>query len=632
MRGVAVLVILLFHSEYGWIEGGYLSISMFFSLSGFLIGSLLLREHALGGRIDLFAFYKRRLMRLLPASLVTLGAVLVVDAAINGGTTLTGDVLAALAYVANWRFVAEDRSYIELFIEPSPVQHFWSLSLEEQFYLAFPVLLVATLGSASFVARRRGGRSRLDGRYWVVAVFGALAIGSQALMWRISDIDRSYYGTDTRAFELLAGVLLAAWYVRGDGGVRAAPRWAPVAGMFGAAGLVAGFVVVDQPRLWSWFDGFWPFALCSVAVISGCLVEESAFARALAWRPLRITGMISYGLYLYHWPLFVWLSDDRLGLEGLAATAIRFVATFAAAGASWVLVERQVQRRLRWPSRRVVTLGLGVTASALLLVWGVGRNWGVTSDREETAEALEEILAPVDDPASDPGVTSTVPPTTAPEDPAGTTAPPTTALPSERWLVLGDSTGRGLANGIADLAPDGVELFDRSTLGCGIGPGAVADECEDWSVRWPAMIEEVRPDRVIVHMGVTEQYIDTPGEDPPWDSAEGTELRNAQIGRVMDVAGAGGIPVVWTLPPDTPDADFFCTTGGSPENCDVEFTEAFRSSVRAAAATRPWVLLADLQAWTSTRPASDRVDGLHFSKAANVELADWLVGIVREFG
>ncbi|MEL7207370.1 MAG: acyltransferase, partial [Actinomycetota bacterium] len=204
LRGLAVLGVLLFHGGFSWAVGGYLGVSTFFTLSGFLITSLLLREREATGTISLKGFWGRRFRRLMPASLVALAGIVVYGLLVADQAQLNdlrGDVLAALAYVANWRFIFQDQSYADLFTSPSPVQHFWSLAIEEQFYFVFPLL------AAGVLTVGRGSRQIF------MVVLGLGAVASTLLMVSLHEpgleTTRVYYGTGTRAVELLTGALLA---------------------------------------------------------------------------------------------------------------------------------------------------------------------------------------------------------------------------------------------------------------------------------------------------------------------------------------------------------------------------------------------------------------------------------------
>ncbi len=200
LRGVALLAVLFFHGGFSWAKGGFLGVSTFFTLSGFLITLLLVLEFSTHGRVDLRRFWGRRYRRLMPASLLCLAGVVVFGwlvATPGQLANLRGDVLASLFYVANWRFIITQQSYAQLFAAPSPVLHFWSLAIEEQFYLVFPLVVAGVLAVAH-------GSRRVLG-----AVLGVAAAVSLGLMWVLytpgEDPSRVYYGTGTRALRTAAG-------------------------------------------------------------------------------------------------------------------------------------------------------------------------------------------------------------------------------------------------------------------------------------------------------------------------------------------------------------------------------------------------------------------------------------------
>src|SRR6516162_2448987 len=311
VRGIAVVAVLFFHAGFSWAKGGWLGVSVFFTLSGFLITSLLLRDWERHGRILFGTFYSRRARRLLPAALVTLAAVSLLAPALastNQLRHLRADVLGSVGYVANWRFLFSHTSYADLFSAPSPVQHFWSLAIEEQFYLVYPLV--------AYLALRLGGR-RLLGAVLVTGTIGSV-------VWSLhlhAALDRVYYGTDTRAAELLVGGLLAlSWFglVPARERLVAAGRqhgqwcqWGHA--MVGFAGLIGTLVLCDtMAETSSWVThGLLPLqALLSAAMIAAA-ARTGPVARTLSWRPLAAIGLVSYGLYLYHWPVYLALSPQR---------------------------------------------------------------------------------------------------------------------------------------------------------------------------------------------------------------------------------------------------------------------------------------------------------------------------------
>ncbi|RQX06450.1 acyltransferase family protein, partial [Micromonospora globispora] len=210
VRALAVAAVLAFHGGVAALPGGFLGVDAFFVLSGFLITSLLLAEHRDAGRIDLVAFWGRRVRRLLPALLLVLVVVLLVSRQLMPGTELGAlrwDALAALGYVANWRMANRGGDYFAATGSPSPLQHTWSLGIEEQFYLVWPLLLIVLL---AWAARRR----RLGVALLVILVGAVGSALAAALLFAPDAVDRVYYGTDTRAVALLVGAALAVLLAR----------------------------------------------------------------------------------------------------------------------------------------------------------------------------------------------------------------------------------------------------------------------------------------------------------------------------------------------------------------------------------------------------------------------------------
>jgi peptidoglycan/LPS O-acetylase OafA/YrhL len=318
LRGLAVAAVLAFHD--GRLQGGFLGVSTFFTLSGFLITRLLLSEWRESARISLRRFYTRRVRRLLPAALAGLVVAAAVTVELNNARTSAAfrlDSLSAVANVANWRFLWSGRAYANLFAAPSPLQHYWSLSVEEQFYLVLAPTIVAVLALA------RGRRTVIAG------LLGALAAASFADGW-ISvahGVDRAYYGTDTRALEFLVGAVLAVLMTRRALGTRVSQ----VVASAGPLAVVALLWATTQARVTDaslFRGGLLAYALGGcVVLLAAC--EPGPVRVLLSSPPLRGLGRISYGVYVYHWPLFLWLTPARTGLAPLELTPVRIAATLA---------------------------------------------------------------------------------------------------------------------------------------------------------------------------------------------------------------------------------------------------------------------------------------------------------------
>src|SRR4051794_22023292 len=363
LRGLAVGAVLIFHADLGLLPGGHLGVSVFFTLSGFLITALLLVERSRDGQIQLARFWRHRARRLVPAMLVCLplAALVVHESPGPVRSGVLGDAVASAGWVANWRFILHHDTYADLFSTPSPFQHFWSLGVEEQFYVAFPLLLLLVLG--------RSGAMR--GRRLLTVVLAVLTVASTLELTRLNAsgdaFSRAYYGTDGRIAELLVGALLALALVQGDRlrelGARARAA-VTVAGIVGAAGLGYGLATVGTADALLYRGGFLAVALCSAAVIAAAVQPGSPVARVLSAPPLVLLGVISYGVYLFHWPVYLLVTGDNTGQTGVGLLGIRLLLTLALAAASYGILERPVRSG-------VLTTGQGIAGWATGAVAGL---------------------------------------------------------------------------------------------------------------------------------------------------------------------------------------------------------------------------------------------------------------------
>ena len=349
LRGVAVALVVGYHLAPSAVPGGFLGVDVFFVLSGFLITSLVIVEVRQRQGFRVGAFYLRRIRRLLPALLLLL-LVGALYAAVWAGPEeldrLRDHSLWTLGYLANWRFIADGTTYTDALFGQSPLRHTWSLAIEEQFYILFPLLV---LGLGRLVAWRSEALRRAIG---AVAVVGALlSAGWMAVLWGDgTDPSRGYFGTDTRAHSLLVGVLLGVVLVgRPVRTGRAAPLAAGAAAA-GAVGLAAATLLTHEDSGALQRGGFLLVAVATAAVIAG-----SEGVRPLQWaltrRPVVALGLISYGVYLWHWPVIIVIDEARTGIDGFWLGALRLAITLAVAVASFVLVERPI-RRGRLPAER----------------------------------------------------------------------------------------------------------------------------------------------------------------------------------------------------------------------------------------------------------------------------------------
>ncbi|MFD7061354.1 acyltransferase family protein [Streptomyces sp. NPDC059906] len=360
LRGVAVLGVLFFHA--GHFDGGFLGVDLFFVLSGFLITGLLLKEAARDGRIDLLAFWGRRARRLLPALAVVLAGTLLLVWALGPPNLLRyalDDGPWVAANLANWHFVADRVGYWDS-AGTRVFSHLWSIAVEEQFYVVWPLVLC-------LLARGRGAGRR------VAAVAAAGAVASLVLMVVLTtaaDTTRVYEGTDTRAFSLLLGALAAtepAARLVSRLGERAAGRWSLAL----AAGIGAYWIAADGQNSPSLFRGGLFLHALAAALLIACLARapRTPAGRFFAAAPLRRLGTVSYSLYLWHWPVYLLLSEERLGLVGASRTAVLLAVSVALAVLSKVLVEDPVRFRARWAKGRTGAVALVAAFAALAALW-----------------------------------------------------------------------------------------------------------------------------------------------------------------------------------------------------------------------------------------------------------------------
>jgi peptidoglycan/LPS O-acetylase OafA/YrhL len=312
VRALAVIGVLLYHADLSWIPGGFLGVDVFFVLSGFLITSLILEEFDRSGRVDFRKFYLGRARRLLPALILVLVVVSLAAALVyqDAARQLASDVVASIFYVNNWWYIAADQSYFEFIGRPPLLKHLWSLAVEEQFYLVWPAI--------AFLAMRRFARKG------VFAVAATLAILSTIWMLQLAvangfpdfaDPSRAYFGTDSHSMGLLIGAAMATFWRPGRMR-RSLPTGASVIiTAIGIAALLAViwfFVFVGEFTPWLYRGGFLGLALIVATLIAAASHPGVGLGKAMGTQPWRYIGQRSYGLYLWHWPVFM---ATRPGLD-----------------------------------------------------------------------------------------------------------------------------------------------------------------------------------------------------------------------------------------------------------------------------------------------------------------------------
>ncbi|TMK46543.1 MAG: acyltransferase [Actinobacteria bacterium] len=500
LRAVAVIGVLLYHAGVRWMPGGLLGVDLFFVISGFLITSLLITELQRSGRIALAGFYGRRARRLFPALAAVLALAVGAMALFRPGDLVRfrGDLLASVGYVANWWFIVKHQSYFVASGRPSPLQHLWSLAVEEQFYILWPLGLLAlwrslTRPSLAGAPRRTEARALTRVGWYAVAAACLSASWMAYIAFREdlpygADSSRVYFGTDTHASGLLLGVAAAAFLA-----ARYGPLWQRRPGraarkLFDLAG-VAALVAVSWAMLRAsefspglYRGGFLLFAAAAAVAVTAASRPGGFLAWVLGSKPGRWIGTRSYGLYLWHWPVFVYTRPQLdVPLTGTANVVLRLALTVILAELSYRLVERPL-RNLRWrdwravnlPWRRVlatVTMGAGValgSAGVLSLGYAVYQIGGQPAHRKSLAitsssshvvpdaHTAASLVPPA--PSSAPTATASPSPANTPSTPSA--SPPASPSPAPPPLpdghnvtAIGDSVMLGAEADLAEALP-----------------------------------------------------------------------------------------------------------------------------------------------------------------------------------
>lgn len=629
IRAVAVALVLADHGGIPGLSGGFLGVDVFFVLSGFLITSLLLDELGRTGRIALRAFWIRRARRLLPALIVMVLAVVAARDFFPPEATaaLRDDAVSAFFWMSNWAFVAQQTDYFSHGAPPSPLQHTWSLGVEEQYYLIWPILVVAV--AAMFRARARVA-------VFVLATAGVLASAAGAILYTSdASLNRVYFGTDTRAQALLVGAAAAALVVRDwstltMGGPQLRTRWRrwiarilPVVGLAVLA-LAAHFATGAARE----FRGglLIVVAMAAVFVVAPVALEQSGpVARMLAWRPVVWLGAISYGVYLWHWPIFLALNGEHTGLSGWSLFALRCGATIAVAAASWWLLEQPIRR---WRPVIVPMLPLaGATAA--------------------TAAAVTMLVLPVGTKPGDalptPDVDSAA--LVSPEVPVEVRSPSGQLAPGiKRVAVFGDSIAWTLMRYLPPTP--GLDFINYTTIGCGVARGGPyryfgetlnqKPECDAWPSRWSQRIKHDRPDVVLLIIGRWEIVDRKNGGrwthigEPAYDA-----YLRGELSRALDILGSTGARIVVTTEPynrrgEKPDGTLY------PED-DPDRVDEWNALLRRVVGQRPNVTVLDLNKKLGPNGAYTtkvdgirmRNDGVHPTPEAVKWLTPWLTDALR---
>jgi peptidoglycan/LPS O-acetylase OafA/YrhL len=630
VRGIGVLIVLLYHAGWSVLTGSFLAIDMFFALSGFLITGVLLRQYDNWGTVPLLQFWAARARRLLPAmtGVVLLAAAyakLLADPTTLGRFRM--DMVSALTFWSNWHFIDDRQSYFQTGSTVSPLLHTWSLGIEEQFYLAWPIVLLVWL------AVRRG---RLRGLLTTIAV---LTLGSAVLMAVMytpyTDPSSVYYNTFTRAQALLCGCFLAVALKQHADRRRQAPTagrhsavvlgiplrastLSAIAASVGIAWLFFAPLFVDDSSQWIFRGGFLISGLTSIGLgwhLATC--RDGWISRGLSWRPLVEIGKRVYGLYIWHWPLFLILNSSRTHLAGAGLLIVRLGAVFVVAFIFDWYVERPVRRGAL---RRLIPHG-GAIAAALALALGL------TCAFVSTADAKKPIFG-----TALPGSISTV---TGPMRPG-----------QDRIAIFGDSVAFTLWKYFPAAQLPSLSVGSSTQLGCGLAQPqelqvgdvhtAVEQQCDGWQHRWGALVDEMRPRLSFVLSGSAELFDRwVGGKLLKVGTAAWTSYMVKSYGVAVDVAGKhGAYPVMVANVPcydrqvatgadALPGVNTEADATASDEQNDPRRQHALNDVLAQVARTHPKTSLLDMRSYLCPHGTYQkqlagvtmRPDGVHFARA-----------------
>ena len=611
LRAIAVVAVVVYHLDLSiggvrLARGGFVGVDLFFVLSGYLIGGLVLKEVHQSGRVNLLAFWGRRARRLLPASATMMAFVVVWAAVVGWGRDVSADVVASALWFQNWQLIASGQGYIDQFLAASPLRHFWSLSIEEQWYFVFPVAALL-------------GRRWLRGRPLMCAsILGVAALCSAVTMGLLHSPNtsswRAYYGTDTRVFALLIGC--AASFVPLTRNAMSSPcdrrRWTGLM-LVGVALFLVGAFTVSEQGTYMYRGGFVAVALVSLAAVVGAARSRSRWfdTAIVQW-----LGTRSYGIYLWHWPLIVALSPDRIGVDGLPLAALRCAVTAVVVEISYRWIEQPVRHLRGRSAAPILVLPAGILIClALVLASSVApERFRAGSSADVLTEAQQNS-----------SVSSVVPPGDL------------------SALVVGDSVAFGL--GFLPNDGPGSELVDAISLSNGALPGCglthferpdstylVGDKLKDCLAipdAWRRALA-TGPDVVVWVVG-------------PYDSVEilnqgavlavGTDAWRSSItrrlGEAFEVLTSTDAPLVIVVPPCRQDAPG--RVGGLTNQGITDLTEAV---IQQAQGYGSRIVITDPSSWVcsaeGTRidaPSGEPIldDGLHYTAAGKVMFWRWLV-------
>ncbi len=605
LRGAAVAGVLVYHGNH--LRGGYLGVDLFFVLSGYLITSILLTEYRNSGEISLSNFWVRRARRLFPAMIAVLLVVAIFAHFVASPRALGGirtDGFSTLFYVANWHTILAGTSYWAATTAPSPLKHTWSLAIEEQFYVVWPLLVLALLHWR-------------DSFRLVFRVTIGLLVASASLMVLLAaggaNKNTLYLGTHTRAGAILMGAALACWHIRRGHTENPRTRTALELAALASMGVLAVlWATVDIESNFLYLGGM-ALAGVSVTVVVAAVThpDELLVAKIFAWAPLRWLGLISYGMYLWSWPIYQFLTPERTGLDGLPLLGFQVFASLGVAILSYVLLEQPIRRGALTPVTARVAVPAAAAVAVIALIAGT---LGAESAPGQAAGSVNTAGYQV---SSKPGAT--------------------------KLLVVGDSVPELIADqGITPLRDElGVSVLDRSVPGCvllrALGPvkgieGNIRNDVTPCENGWKdGVIKQYSPQVVMLMFGqFPNDQVQLGGDFKLPCTPEYQQKETEQLTAAVHELGSGGAKVVLVT---APGSTVSWIVDAAPPGMN-DRVACMNDIYRKVAAAEANVELVDFAPYIcpSKDDCKDSIDGvnlredtIHYEKASAELVARWIV-------
>lgn len=347
LRAIAVIAVIIYHIDANYLPGGFLGVDLFFVLSGYLISSLIIKEYKSTGTVNLYNFYVRRARRLLPAVYFMITVVLIIITLFNGVLLKKSylDALFGYIYSSNWWYIFHKLDYFDSFGSQSPFKHLWSLAIEEQFYMFFPLIFLLF----NRKSKSNNSNSKLNKNFiYVVLSLILVSLIAHILLFDINNINRIYFGTDTRAFSLLVGVVGAILYPMDRLSERTTKKdnmIYSIVSLVSILVLIGIMINTSEYNTWLYRGGFLLVAIIGLIIIISSGRQYTFMSKLLSFKPFVFIGKISYSLYLWHFPILVVTTPvSEIGNPNLFYVTLRIVLIFLVATGSYMFVETPIRK------------------------------------------------------------------------------------------------------------------------------------------------------------------------------------------------------------------------------------------------------------------------------------------------